>query len=259
MNLGIEGRTAIVCGSSQGLGLACARALSREGVHVIINGRDPAKLRQDRRRTAPDRSRRCHPGRRRRHHARGPGAPARRLPIPDILVNNNAGPAPRNFADIERDQWLAALEANMIAPLMLIRAVLPAMKERRFGRIVNITSAMVTTPRPHMTLSSGARAGLTAAMKGLSLDVAKFNVTINNLLPERFDTDRQHQMAKAQMVRENISYEAARASQVQSIAAKRLGDPEEFGATCAFVCSQFAGFMSGQNVHLDGGSYPALV
>ena len=259
MNLGIEGRTAIVCGSSQGLGLACARALSREGVHVIINGRDPAKLDK----TAAEL----------RRIAQGdvipvaadvttPEGQARLLaacPSPDILVNNNAGPAPRNFADIERDQWLAALEANMIAPLMLIRAVLPAMKQRRFGRIVNITSAMVTTPRPHMTVSSGARAGLTAAMKGLSLDVAKFNVTINNLLPERFDTDRQHQMAKAQMVRENISYEAARASQVQSIAAKRLGDPEEFGATCAFVCSQFAGFMSGQNVHLDGGSYPALV
>jgi 3-oxoacyl-[acyl-carrier protein] reductase len=259
MNLGIEGRTAIVCGSSQGLGLACAKALSREGVHVIINGRDSAKLDK----TAAEL----------RQIAQGDVIPVAadvttqegqaRLfvacPVPDILVNNNAGPAPRNFADIERDQWLEALEANMIAPLMLIRAVLPAMKERKFGRIVNITSAMVTTPRPHMTLSSGARAGLTAAMKGLSLDVAKFNITINNLLPERFDTDRQHQMAKAQMVRENITYEEARASQLQSIAAKRLGDPEEFGATCAFVCSRFAGFMSGQNVHLDGGSYPALI
>jgi 3-oxoacyl-[acyl-carrier protein] reductase len=259
MDLGIEGRTAIVCGSSQGLGLACARALSREGVHVIVNGRDQAKLDK----TAADL----------RPVAQGKVIPvaadvttqegqARLLaacPSPDILVNNNAGPAPRNFADIEHDQWLHALEANMIAPLMMIRAVLPAMKERRFGRIVNITSAMVTTPRPHMTLSSGARAGLTAAMKGLSFEVAKFNVTINNLLPERFDTDRQHQMAKAQMVRENISYDEARARQIASIAAKRLGDPEEFGATCAFLCSQFAGFMSGQNMHLDGGSYPALI
>jgi 3-oxoacyl-[acyl-carrier protein] reductase len=147
----------------------------------------------------------------------------------------------------------------MIAPLMMIRAVLPGMKERRFGRIVNITSAMVTTPRPHMTVSSGARAGLTAAMKGLSLEVARHNVTINNLLPERFDTDRQHQMAKAAMARENISYEEARARQVESIAARRLGDPKEFGATCAFLCSAFAGFMSGQNLHLDGGSYPALI
>jgi 3-oxoacyl-[acyl-carrier protein] reductase len=259
MNLGIEGRTAMVCASSQGLGLACAQALVQEGVHVVINGRDQVKLDQ----TAAGL----------REVARGDviavaadvttmHGQAKLLaacPSPDILVNNNAGPAPGNFADIERDRWLKAIEANMIAPLMLIRAVLPAMKERRFGRIVNITSAMVTTPRPHMTVSSGARAGLTAAMKGLSLEVARYNVTINNLLTERFDTDRQHQMAKAAMARENISYEDARARQIESIAARRLGDPKEFGATCAFLCGALAGFMSGQNLHLDGGSYPALI
>ena len=259
MDLGIKGRTALVCASSQGLGLACARALAQEGVNVVINGRDAAKLDK----TAAEL----------RSVAQGDvtavaadvtttDGQARLLaacPSPDILVNNNAGPAPGNFADIERDRWLAAIEANMIAPLMLIRAVLPAMRQRRFGRIVNITSAMVTTPRPHMTVSSGARAGLTAAMKGLSLEVIRDNVTINNLLPERFDTDRQHQMAKAAMARENISYEEARRRQVESIAARRLGDPSEFGATCAFLCSALAGFMSGQNVHLDGGSYPALI
>jgi 3-oxoacyl-[acyl-carrier protein] reductase len=259
MNLGIAGRTALVCASSQGLGLACAQALAQEGVHVVINGRDAAKLDK----TAA----------KLREIARGDvtavaadvttaDGQARLLavcPSPDILVNNNAGPSPGNFADIERDRWLATIEANMIAPLMLIRAVLPAMRQRRFGRIVNITSAMVTTPRPHMTVSSGARAGLTAAMKGLSLEVARDNVTINNLLPERFDTDRQHQMAKAAMARENISYEEARARQIESIAARRLGDPKEFGATCAFLCSTLAGFMSGQNLHLDGGSYPALI
>lgn len=259
MNLGIEGRTAIVCASSQGLGLACAQALAQEGVHVLINGRDQAKV--DKTAAAL------------RELARGDviaiaadvtttDGQAKLLaacPAPDILVNNNAGPAPGNFADIERDRWLKAIEANMIAPLMLVRAVLPAMKQRRFGRIVNITSAMVTTPRPHMTVSAGARAGLTAAIKGLSLEVAPYNVTINNLLPERFDTDRQHQMAKAAMARENISYEQARARQIESIAAKRLGDPREFGATCAFLCSTLAGFMSGQNLHLDGGSYPALI
>jgi 3-oxoacyl-[acyl-carrier protein] reductase len=133
------------------------------------------------------------------------------------------------------------------------------MRLRRFGRIVNITSAMVTTPRPHMTLSSGARGGLTAAMKGLSFEVARDNVTINNLLPERFDTDRQIQMAKAMVEREGITYEQARAKQVELIAAKRLGDPKEFGATCAFVCSAWSGYMSGMNIHLDGGTYPALV
>jgi len=259
MNLGIEGRTAIVCASSQGLGLACAQALAQEGVHVLINGREQAKL---------DKSAAAL-----REVARGDviaiaadvtttDGQAKLLaacPSPDILINNNAGPSPGNFADIERDRWLKAIEANMIAPLMLIRAVLPAMRQRRFGRIVNITSAMVTTPRPHMTVSSGARAGLTAAMKGLSLEVARDNVTINNLLPERFDTDRQHQMAKAAMARENISYEEARVRQIESIAARRLGDPKEFGATCAFLCSALAGFMSGQNLHLDGGSYPALI
>jgi len=117
----------------------------------------------------------------------------------------------------------------------------------------------VTTPRPHMTLSAAARGGLTAAVKGLSFELAPYNVTVNNMLPERFDTDRQVQMAKAAMKRENISYEEARARQVQSIAAKRLGDPREFGAMCAFLCSAWAGYMSGQNIHMDGGSYPALV
>ena len=259
MNLGIGGRTAIICASSQGLGLACAQALAMEGVHIFVNGRDQEKLDKtaaELRKTA-------------RGNVTAVAADVTTIegqerllaacPSPDILVNNNAGPAPGNFADIERDRWLKAIEANMIAPLMLIRAVLPAMKERRFGRIVNITSAMVTTPRPHMTVSSGARAGLTAAMKGLSLDVARYNVTINNMLPERFDTDRQHQMAKAAMTREGISYEEARKRQVESIAARRLGDPREFGATCAFLCSDLAGFMSGQNLHLDGGSYPGLV
>lgn len=259
MNLGIEGRTAIVCGSSQGLGFACAQALADEGVNVIVNGRNQEKLdksagelRKTARGTvtavAADVT-----------TAEGQARLIAACASPDILINNNAGPAPGNFADHDRDKWMTAIEANMIAPLMLIRAVLPGMKERKFGRIVNITSAMVTTPRPHMTLSSGARAGLSAAVKGISLDVARYNVTINNLLPERFDTDRQHQMAKAAMARENITYDEARAKQLLSIAARRLGDPKEFGATCAFICSELAGFMSGQNVHLDGGSYPALI
>lgn len=182
-----------------------------------------------------------------------------KCPEPDILISNNGGPGTGYLADVDHQKWLETLEANMIAPLMIIRAVVPKMKERRFGRIVNITSAMVTTPRPHMVMSAGSRAGLTAALKGLSIELAPFNVTVNNMLPERFDTDRQHRMAQATMKRENISYEEARARQIESIAAKRLGDPKEFGATCAFLCSAFAGFISGQNLHLDGGSYPALI
>ena len=147
----------------------------------------------------------------------------------------------------------------MVSQLLMIRALLPAMQAQRFGRIVNITSAMVTSPRPSMSLSSGPRAGLTAVVKGLSREVARDNVTINNLLPERFDTDRQRFMAQRVMDAEGVSYEEARRRQEESIAAGRLGEPSEFGAMCAFLCSVHAGFVSGNNIHLDGGSYPALI
>lgn len=259
MDLGIAGRHALVCASSQGLGLACARALATEGVEVVLNGRNPDKL------AAAVEALRAETDGKISGVAADVTTPQGRrdlltaIPRPDILVNNNAGPKPGDFASFDEDTWAEALAANMIAPLQLVRAVLPAMREQRFGRIVNITSAMVTTPRPHMTLSAGARAGLTGVMKGLSFEVARDNVTINNLLPERIDTDRQHQMAKAAMARENIDYEEARRRQVQSIAAKRLGEPGEFGAVCAFLCSALAGFVSGQNIHVDGGSYPALI
>lgn len=259
MDLGLSGRRAIVCASSRGLGRACAQALAAEGVDVVINGRDRSRLAATEaeirkvaigRVTAVVGDVTTESGR---------AALLSACPDPDILVNNNAGPSPAQFSVLERGHWMSALESNMVAPLMLIQAVLPTMIARRFGRIVNITSAMVTTPRPHMMLSSGARAGLTAALKGLSLDVARHNVTINNLLPERFDTDRQEQMARATMKRDGIDYAEARARQVASIAARRLGDPAEFGASCAFLCSVHSGFISGQNLHLDGGSYPALI
>jgi len=257
MELGLGGRRALVCGSSRGLGRACAEALLREGAHVTLNGRDPERLA----RTAGELAALGTVGSVAADidTADGRAALLAACPEPDILITNNGGPTPRFFADVDEAAWTEALASNMIAPLLLIRAVLPAMRARRFGRIVNITSAMVTTPRPHMVMSSGARAGLTAALKGLSLEVARDNVTINNLLPERFDTDRQHFMAEQTSKRDGISYEAARAAQVASIAARRLGRPEEFGAMCAFVCSDLAGYMSGQNLHLDGGSYPSLV
>jgi 3-oxoacyl-[acyl-carrier protein] reductase len=259
MDLGIAGRTAIVCASSRGLGKACAQALAQEGVNVVINGRDADRLNRASEEIRQSSAVSVTPVLADVTTADGR---ARLLDVcadPDILITNNAGPPPRNFLDIEPEEWMAGIEANMFAPLLLARAVIPAMKERRFGRIVNITSAMVTTPRAHMGVSSGARAGLTAVMKGLSLDLAKYNVTINNLLPERIDTDRQHFMAEQEMQRHGISYEEARKRQVASIPAGRLGDPREFGATCAFLCSAFAGFISGMNVHLDGGAYPGLV
>ena len=260
MNLGIGGRRALVCASSRGLGRACAEALAAEGVNVVINGIDVDRLEQtarELRASYPAVSVEAVAG----DITTGEGREAllAACPDPDILINNNAGPTPGSFLSKSYEDWLTALEDNMLAALMLIRAVLPAMIERRFGRIVNITSAMVTTPRPPMGISAGPRAGLTAVCKTIALDVAKHNVTINSLLPERFDTDRQRYMAQRDVELLGISYEEARQRMADSIAAGRLGRPEEFGATCAFVCSTYAGYMSGMNIHLDGGSDPALV
>jgi 3-oxoacyl-[acyl-carrier protein] reductase len=260
MELGIAGRRAIVCASSQGLGLACATALSREGVDVVINGRSEEKLEGARatiiasggvgdvRFVAADITTEA-----------GRAALVAACPEADILINNNAGPAPGSIEDWDHDAWVQALEANMIAPLLLIRALLPGMCARRFGRIVNITSAMVKAPRYGMALSTGARAGLTAACKAISREVAECNVTINNLLPERIDTPRQHFMAEKLVKEQGITVEAARAQIAASIAAKRFGTPDEFGAACAFLCGATSGFISGQNLQLDGGSYPGLV
>jgi 3-oxoacyl-[acyl-carrier protein] reductase len=259
MDLGIAGREAIICGSSRGLGRACAEALAAEGVNVVINGRGEDSVHETVAAIRNMSSVRVTPVVADATTDEGIAALLAACPEPDIIVTNSIGPLPKFFAEIEEDAWVKTVQQNMIAPILLVRAVLPSMRRKRFGRIINITSAMVTAPRPHMALSASARAGLTAAMKALSLDVAKDNVTVNNLLPERFDTDRQHNMAKAQSAREGITYEEARAQQLLSVAARRLGNPKEFGAACAFYCSDLAGFMSGQNVHLDGGSYPGLI
>ena len=259
MDLEIAGRVAVVCASSQGLGLACATSLAAEGVDVVINARNAQPLDD-----AAEALRKTARGKVSTvvadiNTAEGRTRLLEACPDPDILVTNNAGPTPRNFSDIDYEQWIEALESNMIAPLLIIKSVIAPMKERRFGRIVNITSAMVTTPRPHMVISSGPRAGMTAVLKGLALELAQFNITINNLLPERFDTDRQIVMAKATAKREGITFEEARDRQIQVSPAKRLGQPREFGAMCAFLCSNLAGYMSGQNIHLDGAAYPALI
>ncbi|MEM7323995.1 MAG: SDR family oxidoreductase [Actinomycetota bacterium] len=258
MDLGISGRRAIVCASSRGLGYACADALAREGVDVWINGRDADALH--------------HAAEELRRHGRTVTAVAGDIaaddtraallescPEPDILVNNNGGPPPGRFQDWGRDEWLAALDANMLAPTFMIRAVLDGMVERRFGRVVNITSAMVKTPLSPMGLSTGARTGLTSLTKALSKDVASANVTLNNLLPERFDTERQRQMAELHSAIGGISLEEAYDKMRQSIAANRLGTPQEFGDACAFLCSAQAGYISGQNLQLDGGSYGGLL
>jgi 3-oxoacyl-[acyl-carrier protein] reductase len=180
-------------------------------------------------------------------------------PAPDILVNNNGGPPPGRFQDWDRKAWIDALDANMLAPLLMIRSVLDGMVERGFGRIVNITSAMVKTPLAPMGLSTGARTGLTSVSKALSREVARANVTINNLLPERIDTARQRSMAELRAKLGGVSIEQAYDEMKASIAAGRLGRPEEFGDACAFLCSAQAGFISGQNLQLDGGSYAGLL
>ena len=174
-------------------------------------------------------------------------------------MNNSAGPPPGSFLGLSDDDWDLAVQSNMLAAVFLIRALLPGMRERKFGRIVNIVSAMVTTPRAAMSLSSGPRAGLVAISKGLAHECAPDNVTINNLLPERFDTDRQVFMARRDAELHDISYEEARQRIAASVAAGRFGQPAEFGAACAFVCSDMAGYLSGNSIHLDGGTYPGLV
>lgn len=258
MDLGIAGRKAIVCASSRGLGFACATSLASEGVDVVINGRNQESL------AAAAAALEAHrvsvtavAGDIAQPEVRAALLDA--CPEPDILVNNNGGPPPGRFANWEADDWHNALEANMLAPLAMIRLVLDGMVERRFGRIVNITSAMVKSPRSAMGLSTGARAGLTSVSKALSIDVARHNVTINNLLPERIDTARQQQMAELHSERAGITIDEAYDSMRKTIAARRLGEPTEFGDACAFLCSAQAGYISGQNLQLDGGSYPGLI
>jgi len=259
MDLGIAGRKAIVCASSRGLGRACAEALAREGVAVTLNGRDAACLADTAEAIAA-----AHDvpvdtvvGDIESEATRE--ALLVTCPDPDILVNNNGGPPPGRFQDWDRAAWIAALDANMLAPVLMIRSVLDGMVERRFGRIVNITSAMVKTPMAPMGLSTGARTGLTSVCKAISRQVAPANVTLNNILPERIDTDRQRGMAELRAKLGGVSIEQAYEEMKQSIAAGRLGEPGEVGDACAFLCSAQAGFISGQNLQLDGGSYAGLL
>ncbi len=258
MDLQIAGKTAIVCASSRGLGRACAKSLAAEGVHVFINGRTQeslddcaAELRAAGGEVTPvlaDVS-----------TAAGRQALLDACPAPDILVNNNGGPTPVGFADSKPEDWNAAIEANMMAPIALIHAVLPGMRERGFGRIVNITSAMVKTPTPVMCISSATRTAVTALAKAVSKEVVADNVTINNMLPEMFDTGRQKDNAELISSLAGISFEEARARLVSRIAAGRFGRPQEFGDMCAYLCSAQASYISGQNIQLDGGSYDGLI
>lgn len=253
MDLGIAGRTAVVCASSKGLGKGCATALAAAGCRVIINGRDAETLEATRAElsqlggeviavvadvgTAE--------GRAKLLEAAG---------TVDILVNNNGGPPFRDFREIDDEAMLAGVNANMLTPIALIRAVIDGMAERRFGRIVNITSSSVKAPIAGLDLSSGARAGLTAFVAGIARTVADRNVTINGILPGSFDTDRLKGGFERTAQKEGISLEEAKRRAADRIPAKRLGTPEEFGALCAFLCSAQAGYITGQSILIDGGA-----
>lgn len=259
MDLGLQGRRALVCASSAGLGKACAAALAREGCEVFINGRDAARLQAAADEIAQAHGRRPHTVQADLNSAAGRAALLAACPEPDILVTNNAGPPPGALEDFDHAAWIAALEANLLMPIQLITAVVGGMRQRRFGRIVNITSAVVKSPRLGMSLSTTARTGLTAFCKGLQREVVADNVTINNLLPQHIDTGRQQQMAQRLMAAKGVTLEQARALQATWVRAGRLGRPEELGDACAYLCSVQASFISGQNLQVDGGSYDGLV
>lgn len=259
MDLGIQGKKALVCASSQGLGYACALALAQEGCEVFINGRDLPKLERAAEALRRETGAKVTPIQADIAAEDGRATVLAACPAPDILVNNNAGPPPGQLADWDHAAWIGALESNLLAATFLIQAILPGMRERRFGRIVNITSAMVKSPHAAMGLSTAARAALTALCKALSREAIVDNVTLNNLLPERFDTPRQAFMAQRLMQQQGISLEAARRQITDTLPAKRFGDPAEFGAACAFLCGAKAGFMTGQNLQMDGGAYAGLI
>ena len=258
MDLGIAGRRAILLASSRGLGRACAESIAREGVHVVVNGRTAADVD-----TAVAELRAA-------YDVEVTGvvgdsstgevhdALLDACPEPDIVLLNGEGPPPTPFSRLSDDQLDAAFQQAVVGPVRFLQRIVPGMVERRFGRIVAVSSAMVKTPNPMMSLSHGTRLGLAGILKGLSKEVVAHNVTVNQLLPERFDTGRQQQMAELVMKFKGVTYDEARAEQVASIAAGRLGRPDEFGDAFAYLCSAQAGYLSGQSLQLDGGSYEGV-
>lgn len=256
MDLGISGRTALVCASSRGLGRACAEALARAGCRVVVNGR-----RKDVLDATVEELRRATEGSITGVVAdvadpAGQQALLEACPEPDILVNNNSGPPMRDFRTLTRDEMLSGVVANMVAAIELTQRVIDPMVRRRFGRIVNITSGAVKMPLAGLDLSSGARAGLTAFLAGIARTVAADNVTINFILPGAFETDRLRSTLDAIARRQGVDYDAAATQRKTTIPARRFGDPAEVGALCAFLCSTQAGFITGQSLLIDGGAFP---
>ncbi len=259
MDLGIKGRKAIVCGGSAGLGRATAMALAREGVKVVIAART-----QERLRVAADEIA-AQTGMEVGAVAADVTTDAGRAAVlevcsePDILINNAGGPPPGDFRTWTRDDWLKAIDANMLSAIFLIQATIDGMIARKFGRVVNITSHMVKQPANILGLSNGARAGLTGFVGGLARDVARHNVTLNNVLPGQFDTDRLRSNHQRFAEASGGDVGAFRERQRNQIPARRFGEPTEFGDMCAFLCGDRAGYVTGQNILLDGGQYPGLL
>ena len=257
MDLGIEGKWALVCAASKGLGKGCAMALVKEGVNVVVTARGAEALeataaelrahgRGDVRAVAGDITTEA-----------GRSAALAACPQVDILVNNAGGPPPGDFRQWGRDEWIKAIDANMLTPIALIKATVDAMAERGFGRVVNITSGAVKAPIDVLGLSNGARSGLTGFVAGLARSkIAASGVTINGLLPGVFDTDRVRSMAVTTAQRDGRTVEAILDARRRGVPAQRLGTADEFGAICAFLCSVHAGYITGQNVLADGGAYP---
>lgn len=259
MDLGLSGRWAIVCAASKGLGLGCAKALAAEGVNLVINARGDEALQQ-----AAAELRGLAPGIEVRTVAGDISQPEVRERVlgacvqVDILVNNAGGPPPGDFRDWQREDWITALDANMLTPIELIKACVDDMAARGFGRVINITSGAVKAPIDTLGLSNGARSGLTGFIAGLARQpqLAGNNVTINNLLPGPFDTVRLQKNISMAADKNGVSVETLAAQRRKAVPAQRFGTAEEFGAFCAFLCSAQAGFMTGQNILLDGGGYP---
>jgi 3-oxoacyl-[acyl-carrier protein] reductase len=255
MDLGIAGRRAIVCASSRGLGKACARALAEAGCEVVINGRDAKTVNAAAGELASLTGAKIIPVVADVATAEGQKALFAACPQPDILVNNNAGPPLRDFRELTRQQMLDGVTANMIVAIELIQKAIDPMLSRRFGRIINITSGAVKAPIAGLDLSSGARAGLTAFVAGVARTVADKNVTINSILPGAFDTDRLRGTLSKHAEAKGKSIAQVAADRIAAIPARRFGDPAEFGAACAFLCSAQAGYITGQNLLIDGGNF----
>ena len=256
MDLGIKGKNALVCAASKGLGKGCALALAREGVNVVITarGKEALEATADEIRKATGAKIVAIAGDITTPEGRAQALAA--CPSPDILVNNAGGPPPGDFRNWTREDWLKAIDANMLTPIELIKATVDGMIARKFGRVVNITSSAVKAPIAELGLSNGARTGLTGFIAGLSRKTAHANVTINNLLPGRFWTDRLKGNTEHNAKLQGKTVEEVKAALEKTIPAGRFGTADEFGAYCAYLCSAQAAYVTGQNLLIDGGAYP---